>query len=416
MKIFKVKNEIELGNAIWSSQPGDKITIETGEFGNISLKQGVNYEFENGATAAGIFGLGVSSGQWSCSSVQIGSMSITNPRIEESNIKLYYIFQKLLPFNSRFQPNTSFVHANGVIVNIIGNNIDQFSLGGQGEGETNLPKCVVRIIVPSLYEFDIEKSDASNMSSIITSNLSEEEKRCEMEACQIEMEKRNRAENIETNKSIGLMLNDFEYKALWAINSFIREYARITDGKKIKGYSMAEFSDGLLVATISSLHESSTFSSRQFIDQFNNSNLSQEQVTNLSAAFLSSQEYSISEFSSYHLEHLNYPIATIGLYQEFEAMWEEYSRGKQGKWDFIEAHTSDVFIKQYLAEMVNARNNIVHSKVLITSHSVKNRLKKEWCARSLNEYEIFAYKAPFYWRRSLNEFKEAYNNQSQPMA
>jgi hypothetical protein len=418
MKIFEVNNEIELGNAIWSSQSGDKIVLETGEYGNIPLKQGVTYEFEDDATAADILGLGigVDGGQWSASSVQIGNISITNPRIKKTNIKLYYIFQKKLPFNSRFEPNTSFVHANGVIINIIGNDVNAFSLGGIGEGETKLPKGVVNIAVPCLYEFDINKSDASYISSIFSKNLTEEERKCELESHQRENEKRNHVENTEINRSIGLNLNDFEYKALWAVNSFIREYARITREGKVKGYSTSEFLDGSLITIVKSLDERAVFSSRQFIAQFIGSNIPEEQVGNLYSAYLSSREYSISEFSSYHLEHLNYPMATIGLYQEFEAMWEEYSPAKQDKWGFIEAHTSDPGIKQHLAELINARNNIVHSKVLITSHSNINKLKTEWGARALNEYEIFAYKAPLHWRKSLGEFKAAYNNQIRPTA
>ncbi len=415
MRIFKVNNELELGNAVWSSQPGDKVALKTGEYGNIPLKEGVNYDFEDDATAADILGLGVGvgGGKWSASSVQIGNISITNPRIKKTNIKLYYIFQKKLPFNSRFEPNTSFVHANGVIINIIGNDVNVFSLGGIGEGETKLPKGVVNIAVPCLYEFDINKSDAGYTSSIFSKILTEEEKNHELKSHQTEKEKRNHAENKEINRSIGLNLNDFEYKALWAVNSFIREYARITGERKIKGYSISEFLDGSLTALVKSLDERAVFTSLQFIEQFNGSNISEEQVKNLSTAFLSSQEYSIFEFSSYHLEHLNYPTATIGLYQEFEVMWEEYSPKMQDKWGFIEAHTSDFVIKQLLVELINARNNVVHNKVLITSHSDKNRLKTEWGARALNEYEIFAYKAPLHWRKSLSEFKTAFNNQIQ---
>lgn len=418
MRIFEVNNEIELGNAIWSSRPGDKIALKSGKYGNIPCKQDVNYDFEDDATAANILGLGCGIGdrQWSASSVQIGSISITNPRIQNTNIKLYYIIQKKLPFNSRFESNTYFVHANGVIVNIAGNDTNSFSFGGIREGEAKLPKGVVNIIVPCLDEFDINKSDASYPASIFSGNLTDEERKCALESHQREKEKRDYAENTEINRSIGLNLNEFEYKALWAVNSFIREYARITGVRKIKGYSIPEFLDGSLTAIVKSLDERVAFRSMQYIAEFNSSNISEEQVNNLYTTFLSSQEYSISEFSSYHLEHLNYPTATIGLYQEFEAMWEKYSSIKQDKWGFIEAHTSDSGIKQLLAELINARNNVVHSKVLITSHSGMNRLKTEWGARTMNEYEIFAYKAPLYWRKSLSEFKVAYNDQIQPAA
>lgn len=405
VKIFKVNNELELGNTVWSSQPGDKITLKAGEYGNIALKQGVMYDFENGATAADILGLGMGRGEWSASHIEIGNILITNPRIKKANIKLYYIFRKKLPFNARLEQNTSFVHANGAILNIIGNDTDAFSFGGLGAAEANLPKGVIDIMVPSLVEFDVIKSNENYLPSIFLNNLTEEERRLEFESHKLEKEKREHAENILINRLIDLDLNDFEYKALWAVNSFIREYARITGEKKIKGYSIAEFLDDLLKTVVKSLDEQSEFHPMQFIEQFNNTKISAEQVNNLSTAFLSSHEYSISEFSTFHFEHLNYSAATIGLYQEFEAMWEEYDPSKKDKWKFIEAHTSDFGVKQFLAELINARNNVVHNKVLITSHSGKNKLKTDWGARILNEYEIFAHKAPLYWRKSLSEFK-----------
>ena len=285
MAIFEVNNEIELGNAIWSSRVGDNIVLKSGEYGNLPIKYGVNYEFVENATAADILGLGIGDGQWSASSVQIGNISIKNPRIQKENIKLYYIFQKKLPFNCRFEPPITFVHANGVIIHVIGNDKVRFSLSGIGENaEAQLPKCVVNIVVPSLIEFDVNVSSANYLSPMVSDNLSADEIEHKMKKHQKEIEKKNDAENSAFNSSMGLNLNDFEYKALWALNSFVREYARITGEKRIKGYSISEFKDGLLTAITKSLDEAS-FNRQQFIERFTNSKLSDEQVINLSTAF-----------------------------------------------------------------------------------------------------------------------------------
>lgn len=413
MNPFEVNNEIELGNAIWSSQTGDTIMLKSGVYGNIPIKDGVNYEFNDNASAADILGLGIGigeDGQWSASSVQIGNISIKNPRIQKENIKLYYIFQKKLPFNSRFEHPISFVHANGVILNIISNDKEGFVLGGENiNAESQLPKAIVNIIVPVLEEFNIKKANEFYFSSIFSGNFTEEEQAKELEIHQNEKIKRNEIEKRELNFSLGLSLNEFEYKSLWSLNSFIREYSKITKGKKIKGFSISEFKDGLQFLTVNTLNESVPFNSSSFIENFQNQKLDNEIVKKLSSSFLSSQEYSISEFTEFHLNHLNYSFATIGMYQEFESLWELHSPNKQDKWGFIESFISDYDTKANLAEMVNARHNIVHSKKLITLDSDRNKLKEDWGAEELNEYEIFAKKRPWYWRKSLQELKTAYN-------
>ena len=97
------------------------------------------------------------------------------------------------------------------------------------------------------------------------------------------------------------------------------------------------------------------------------------------------------------------------MYQEFESMWELYSPDKTDKWGFIENFISDSDTKSYLSEMINARNNIVHSKKLMTSHSDRNKLKTDWGASVLNEYEIFAKKRPWHWMKSLKTLSVEYN-------
>jgi hypothetical protein len=103
------------------------------------------------------------------------------------------------------------------------------------------------------------------------------------------------------------------------------------------------------------------------------------------------------------------------MYQEFEEMWENTSPtvyksinpNKKDKWEFIEFIISDLSVKKYLSEMINARNWITHSKKIITKDNStdKNKLKTDWDAEVLSEYQIYALKRPFYWFDALNKFK-----------
>ena len=268
MSIFEVNNDIELGNAIWSSQQGDTIILKSGEYGNLPLKNGVSYRFEDESTAAGILGLEVGNKECSTGSIQVGNISITNPRIQKTNIKLYYIFQKKLPFNSRMEPNTYFVHANGVIISVVGNDKGSFSLGGLGGAEEKLPKGVVNIIVPSLSGFDLNKSEDVYLDSLFSQSISDDERYREIKIHKEKKDKRRAAEKYKFNESIELPLNEFEYMALWALNSFIREYARITNERKIQGFSISTFRDELLTTITSSLDEDYQFTPQQYVDNF----------------------------------------------------------------------------------------------------------------------------------------------------
>ena len=421
VSIFKVNNEIELGNAIWASLPGDKIILNSGEYGNIPLKQDVSYDFEDEATAADILGLGIGigGGEWSASSVEVGSISITNPRIQKANIKLYYIFQKKLPFNSRFEPNTSFVHANGVIIQVIDNDKQGFSINHEADNaESCFPKAVVNIIVPVLEEFNIDKSNEFYKSSIYSSAYTEEEKTKELQEYEVEKSKRDKIEKNKLHLSLGLQLNEPEYKAIWALNSFIREYSKITQGKHIRGFSFFEFQDGICFTILKDLNNSSELA-KKFNLENTPATLDNRQVQELAVSFLSSQEYLMSDFIQYHLNCLNYTFAIIGMYQEFESLWKLHRSGRKekDKWAFIDNYVNDddyinnFSVKANLAEMINARNNIVHDKTLKTYNDPGvNKLKTEWGSKALNEYEIYAKKRPWYWANSLQVLKTAYNN------
>lgn len=405
---FPVNNDIELGNAIWSAQSGDKITLSSGKFGNLPIKSGINYEFLDDSTASEILGLGIL-GNWSAGSVEVGETKIINPRIDKENIKLYYIFRKQLHFNSRFENPVSFVHANGVIINVLGNDKEGFTFGGNTVGANcQLPRAVVDIVVPVLDEFDIDKVDQQYISKIFSENLTNEEKSLEFELHRNELEKKNIIEKHTLNNSIGLQLSEMEYKGLWALNSFIREYCLKTNEKKINGFSIPEFKDGLGYLITKNLSENKPFLLRNYIHQFTNAKLDKATEIEISNSMLTTKEYSISSFIDYQLNHLNYSFATISMYQEFESEWINFSPNKQDKWGFIENYISDCDTKGKLAEMINARNNIVHNKKLMTSDNpTRNKLKIDWGANELNEFEIYANKKPFEWNTALKRLKNS---------
>ncbi len=414
MERFEVNNEFELGNEIWKAKEGDTIVLKNGNYGFLPFKDGVNYDFQ-GATVADILGLKkMFDGDWEMGKIKTEKTEILNPKIVKSNIKLYYIFEAKLPFNLRFTEPYSFAHANGSYMKILGNSKIEFSIESNGEkADDQLPKGIVRIIVPVLDDYDIKKTDPRYIQSIAENGFNVAEITEKLIEAELEKKKKKNIEKTEINRSIGLNLNDLEYRALWTLNSFIKDYARIVDEDKIRGYNTTEFKDGLRFKVVKKLNDKSEFINVTVIN-YVNLELEQDKINTLRFNFLSSQEFSISEYTSYHLNHLNYSFATIGMYQEFEALWENTSPAiynlskpnEKNKWKLIEYITNDLDTKKYLAEMVNARNWITHSKKIITRDNGKiNKLKTDWNAEELNEYQIYALKKPFYWFKALKDFK-----------
>lgn len=309
----------------------------------------------------------------------------------------------------RFDFPYPFFHANGSVIHILGNDKDGFAITFfEKNAHSQLPKGVLDIIVPCFEDYDHEITDRGYSSSIMASNDSKEEKQKKLDLAENEFKKKTQIENGDNNHQIGLTLNDFEYRALWTLNSFIREYFRITGVGNSHGLSIPQFKDGLHLAICKNLDDPKNFISSYQLN-FNNRKLDDSLKSDLSNAMLSSQVLSISDYVRFHLNILNYSFATIGMYQEFENMWEIYSPNKDDKWRFIEHVVSSRLTKANLAEMINARNNIVHNKQLKTAHSSRNRLKTDWGARPMDEYEIFAMKQAWGWHTSLVQFSKEFH-------
>ncbi len=411
-KIIKVNNEFDFGQAIWSAEEGDTILLEEGEYGYLPYKKGVKYALseKKSVSIASLIGLGgfqISRGNnFSANSlppgmVKFGDFIVENINVKSDNIKSIYIFRKTLPFNLRFGCPASFPHANGVILNFLGNDKDTFEFGGTtGSAEAELPKGIVDILVPISVDIDPKRTDPFYSSHLTWSDIPEEEK------------KRDSLENKDCNKMLGMKLNDIEYRALWAVNHFIRQYGKITKDERIKGFSVAEFLDDSSFE-IGKPREEIPLQHSSYLDEYSGQNITQENLEVLYDNFLSGSDYSVGDYVHFHLNHLNYGLATVGMYQEFESLWESRGPKKEDKWKFIEQKTSDPEIKKYLSEMINARNHILHHRNLKTEHVAKddargikgNVLKTEWGAEEMTEYKIFATKRPWYWYKALNDFR-----------
>lgn len=400
MTDYHVTNELELGNATWISQERDSIIFESGDYGVVSVKNGVNYEFCNGSTAARLLGLGVDfDGGWSAGSIQLGSCQITNPNINPENISCYYVFLKTLTINSRFPENTSFVHANGVHITLRGNDNDGFTMNGSTSLQSQLPRAVAQIMVPVLENFDLELcGENSWVIGNDSSNYAEQKILAEPH-----INMRRTAEMLEEHTLIGLPISDMAYKAQWALNDFLREYARLTNNKNIQNLSISEFHDGIQFALAPS--DLSKFVNPQcigHIEHFSNAPLREEDAYTLQAAILSSESHSFQEFTEYHLHRFDYHFAVTGMYQEFETAWKNCNAHSSNKWAYIEFITQNDAIKNNLAELINARNHIQHSGCLKTLDMPINKLK--WDGSKLTQYEIYSLKKPWEWNTALRQF------------
>jgi hypothetical protein len=403
MATFEATDRISLGNATWLSSQGDTIILCEGEYGHLPVKPGVSYEFLDGATVAGIIGLGVGlGGPWSASSVSVGDTQIVSPKVDPTLVQCTYLFRKQLPVNSRLPPNTVFAHANGTFITIVGNDKEQFELGGPGGANQQTPKALAQISVPVLQKFDVSLSDQSLVLSSNSDDLAEQ-----LAAAKPHIEARKHAEQIEQNSEIGINLSDMEYDALWALNDFIREYSRATDSPaNDRPFSVLSFCDGLEMAIFDPIGKPHGEHSRSVIGSFSNQALDQQNLYDIRSRMLSSQASSLSEMVVNRLNILDYHSAILGMYQEFELLWERDNPQKTDKWEFIEKYTTDCAEKVALAELVNARNWIAHNGILKTEHTKRNRLKCDWGASRMSEFEIFTRKKPWEWYHKISTFKQ----------
>jgi hypothetical protein len=403
-KKFSINTEYELGNAIWESIAGDTIEIKSGKYGWISFRDGVNIIFENNASVAGIAGLDINGGGWGAGSVYCGTTLISNPRLDPENINCMYEYIVSLPTNCRLANETTFLHANGSFIKIFKEGPDGFVLNSNLSALSQLPKSTASISVPVLEKFDVKMSAGTNSGGI---EILELPKILKHDSTHHDL--RIKAEKYSVNRVMGLSLNEFDYRALWALNDFLTAYSREIKSHARWNFSVTSFLDGLRTQISDNKGEVLESRSQAFIREFSNIQISQDSTSNLQTSLLSIKARPIKEMTQYHLEQLEYHFAVLGMYQQFEIFWEDWKNGRtqdHGKWKFIAHKTNDLSVRSALAEMINARNWIAHHGLLKTEGFGRNYLKTEvdWGASAMNQYEIFARKKPWVWNEALRNF------------
>ena len=353
MTVFKVPDKYSLGEAIWGSMPGDTIEIKSGDYGRIIIK-GCNVDFskDHRATAQQIIGVD-------------GNCKVTNWK-QQDNIKSIFVFRKILPFKLGLQQNEKFFHPTGTEIILMGHDKETVTFSGNKAltASEQLPRSTVDVIVPWLGEidFDILESDFDLMNvDLIQRRFTEEQK----------------LRNLLNGHGSRFSFGEVEYIALWSLNHFIRQYSKIAHLRGQKGFSFAAFRDGLftgysrppLSSDIKLLHQ-------QYVDQYTSALLDNKQKQELSDSCLSSPDYSIAEYIQDNLNHLNYSMAAVGMAQFLESIT---GAGKV-KWKAIKNCSLSTNAKKYLAEIICARDVILHqknvqsNKILIVSKKLRRIL------------------------------------------
>lgn len=386
---YTVSNHEELGNAIWSSKPGDTINLLDGKYGFLPIKDGVNYNFFDNASVECIFNTELNGNIYINGEVKFGNSTFKSPRLQKNNISMYYLYRKKLPFNSRFKNSTIFIHPNGVLICVLNEVLSNGFSIPEPEG---LHCDYAEILVPSFFNYDVALANNYSIENIDTA-----------------IEQRTKRDAIEAqNNDIEMALNDLEYWALWALNDFIKEYARLFDQIQSEVFSISAFTYGLECFISYDLEQPPASGSNSYRIRKFSGEVNMEKALSLQNSLLSIQDFSLSDFVQQNLEKLNYQAAVIGMYQIFEEVWERAVPNKEDKWKFIERNTSDNRIKKNLAEMINARNWIAHHRVLKTENKVdskgNNKLKVDWNAQALNQFQIFYRKKPWEWNIALKDF------------
>ena len=371
MAVFNVPDEYSLGEAIWLSRPGDTIEVKSGDYGRIIVK-GCNVSFpkDQSATAQQIIGAG-------------GNCVILNWK-KQKNIKSFFIFRKLLPFNLRLKKDEPYFHPAGTEIILKGHTKQSVTLGvgGSLSAAEQLPKAIVDVIVPSLIEidFDVLESDFDpNKPDLIQKRIAEEQK----------------IHKLLSGRESNLPFGHIEYLALWALNHFIRQYSKLANVKGEEGLSFAEFRDGVLIGYGKPSDSQIKWTNQQYINQFTSSPLSEKIKQKLFHLCLSSPDYSISDYIEFGLNHINYSIATVGMAQLLEA--ETASRG--GKWKAIQNSNLNLTQKRYLTEILIARNVILHQNKCAIKENAGGFKKgqQDFGISAFSEYRMYESKRPWHW-------------------
>ena len=241
MAEYTVSNEIELGEVIWKSGPGDTIRFLAGHYGRVAVKGcSVWFPDDRSVTIGQLVGTG-------------GAVRSATLRREGRSL---FIYRKVLPFNLRVPPEDPYYHPSGASVTLVAH--DKEAGGPMGVDRTaqeQLPRAIVDIEVPCVVAFDFNALKRPGTDSV--------------EDWQSHAREQERLRTLLKGDSHVMPFGDVEYIALWALNHFIRQYAVVARSKKVKGLSFAEFRDSRTLACGPWLPGELGAETQVFIDEYN---------------------------------------------------------------------------------------------------------------------------------------------------
>ncbi|MFW6046885.1 MAG: hypothetical protein ACOCP4_03755 [Candidatus Woesearchaeota archaeon] len=420
MKEYIVPNQYSYEEAMWLSKSGDTIKIISGDYGIIPIKGGVNLNFENNATFTSIFmGLGGK-----------GDITITRAK-QQKNIKTWFYFKKLLPFELRFdkptnkKPPPQFCTPEGCILEFHGNlNIDNkegLSLTPPQNLENSYqiqrPKAILQIAIPSYLHIDFSVFNKSkDNSENIIKEIKEREK--------IDFAIFGKVFDQKKKQPDFLPFGDIMYLALWTLNRFLKNYGKVAGADKItrEGLSLSQFKDGVNIAVVNAKDTNQYFSySSNFIESYKGTPVTSEEINEIQEKMVSSPDFTLKEHIEFFLDRLHYHLATISIEHALELSLDNFLNGKNGyridkngflvdkknnkvsiwKKCFDNAPVKSIISYsseqiKYLSELIEARNNIAHSGHCEVD---ANEATKKRCSiiQPLTEYYIYRNKRPWFW-------------------
>jgi hypothetical protein len=323
-----------------------------------------------------------------------GSIILKNTRINNTNqdpsiIKGWYIFRKELPFEIDVNEPITFIHPNCSIINTAGNNKERLTVSPSVSGAENyLPKGILEVSIPFTDEIELDTTlnHVDNKICTFINQMAPSDEIKEFE---------------NKNPTPYCNLNDFEYKAFWAVNSFIMAYGRLANKhKKLSGYSTAEFMDGLTFAKFNKL-ENANYKTINFFDHYSthhnvDPSIIQERISNKNS-------FPLEDYIEGHLHRLNYSQAIILMDQKIEKI----TKPGKGKYQKINESPLAEIEKQYLTEITLTRNSIIHTGSLSINKKLDgyDHAKKTYTnIREISEFEIYALKLPWHWYAAFQKF------------
>jgi hypothetical protein len=369
MARFDVFDELDLGEAVWRSRPGDAIFLRKGQYGRVVLKAGT-LVFPQGSDAS----IGQIAGV-------MGDCDLVDAQWRPENIRSVFVYRKRLPINLRLPEGFSCLHPSGAAVSVVRHETGSENITADGgvSVEAQLPKAVVDVEVPSTADVDFGLLRKEQYSPEELLKRSEEHVGLQ---------------RLLSRDDSGSPFGEVEYVALWALNHFLRRYSIIAELGPAKGLSFAEFRDGVTIRYKRPGPDPWIMHSQGYIKNFNSIPLSKEEQQRLFRECLDAPDYSLVEYIDFALEHLNYSMAVTGMEQLLEA------NGLAGKWwRLLEDSGLNKEQQRLVAEVKICRNVILHQHECAIKENAQGftGARERFGIEPVSEYRLYATKLPWRW-------------------